>query len=140
MVILIEGTLSLQQLWPDMRGMYVEPLLRMIDRGAMGVVELALVVFWTVSVPTDGLLESRGWTPSVTEVRETCRARAEDSRGVSMESDEAGRSHFAFLPSLSKDAADARWHSFQWLWAAGLGSDPGSARGHVPSVAALSPA
>ncbi|KXZ54434.1 hypothetical protein GPECTOR_5g87 [Gonium pectorale] len=55
--------------WHNMRALYVEPLLRNIDRGYVGRVELALVLAgaadWTSDQPVDGTT----WTSSVSELR-----------------------------------------------------------------------
>lgn len=43
--IVLEATACMQQHWNEMRLHYLEPLLRHIDKGGMGVTELSLVLF-----------------------------------------------------------------------------------------------
>lgn len=47
--LVVEGSTALAQHWERLRGDYLEPLLRAIDKGHMGACELALIVFQTRS-------------------------------------------------------------------------------------------
>eukprot|EP00195_Chlamydomonas_chlamydogama_P014542 CAMPEP_0202896506 /NCGR_PEP_ID=MMETSP1392-20130828/5501_1 /ASSEMBLY_ACC=CAM_ASM_000868 /TAXON_ID=225041 /ORGANISM="Chlamydomonas chlamydogama, Strain SAG 11-48b" /LENGTH=433 /DNA_ID=CAMNT_0049581893 /DNA_START=323 /DNA_END=1624 /DNA_ORIENTATION=- len=69
-LILLEGSVAMMPHWLDFRGLYVEPLLRAVDRGTLGACEMSVVVFYTSDPFSEMRLQSSGgWTQSVSEVR-----------------------------------------------------------------------
>ncbi len=68
-VLLIEATVVAGPLWADARQVYIEPLLRDMERGRMGRMEYAVVLYRTRdSAYAGAMVESSGWLASVPEV------------------------------------------------------------------------
>lgn len=114
-MIVLEATSAVQPMWPEFRGLYIEPLLRAVDRQAMGPVELALVVFRSAEEPNSGV-ENSGWTTSVAEVRGALNGRVRAREGS------AGRGVVgagAGCVSIPRGPSKGLWNSSGqqvWLW------------------------
>lgn len=68
-MFLIEATAAMQQFWHTMRTLFVEPLLRYIDKGQFGRVELAVVLVSAPDLTGDQPVDGTCWTTSVSDVR-----------------------------------------------------------------------
>ncbi|GIL69458.1 hypothetical protein Vretifemale_365 [Volvox reticuliferus] len=73
-VFMIEATASMLQYWHNLRTLYVELLLRYIDKGTFGRVELAVVLVGVSDGTSDQPVDGTMWTSSVSEIRSTLDA------------------------------------------------------------------
>ena len=76
-VFLIEANNTMVAAWPEYRAYYIEPLLRAVDAGSLGIVEMAIVLLRSKDAFHEGApVESSGWlhdTGAVSVIESACQ-------------------------------------------------------------------